>query len=44
MTAAPANPKIASHQMCQIRAKPLTTAKKAVRNPFALLRGTSIAG
>ena len=33
---------MASHPMCQIMAKPVTTAKKAVTNPFALFLGISI--
>ena len=31
-----------SHQICQISAKPVTTAKKAVTKPVGLLRGISI--
>src|SRR6516162_4378640 len=40
--AAPRTPKLAIHQMCQIRAKPLTTAKNAVTKPTGLFLGTSI--
>src|SRR6185437_13111025 len=36
---APASPSRTSHQMCQMSAKPVTTAKKAVTNPVGLLRG-----
>src|SRR5260370_14176306 len=36
VSTAHASPKIASHQMCQIRAKPVTTAKKAGTNPLGL--------
>ena len=32
----PSSPRIASHQMCQISAKPMKTAKNAVTNPMAL--------
>ena len=32
----------AIHQMCQIRAKPVTTAKNAVTKPVALFFGISI--
>ena len=31
---------MASHQMCQIRAKPSTTAQKARKKPVGLLRGS----
>src|ERR1700726_392189 len=37
------SPSITSHQICQIRENPVTTAKNAVTNPVALLRGISIA-
>jgi hypothetical protein len=40
---AAATPTATSHQMCQISAKPVMVAKKAVMNPTGLLRGTSIA-
>jgi hypothetical protein len=33
---------MASHQMCQISAKPITVAKKAQTKPVGLLRGISI--
>src|SRR6516225_5740237 len=42
VTAAPRIPKPAIHQMCQIRAKPVTTAKNAVTIPTGLFLGTSI--
>src|SRR6516164_1448284 len=42
VTAAPRTPKLAIHQMCQIRAKPVTTAKNAVTKPTGLFLGTSI--
>ena len=42
VSAAQTSPRIASHPMCQMRAKPVMTAKNAVTNPLALLRGTSI--
>src|SRR6516165_11617120 len=42
VTAAPRTPKPAIHQMCQIRAKPVTTAKNAVTKPTGLFLGTSI--
>src|SRR5262245_59866567 len=42
VAAAPRTPKPAIHQMCQIRAKPVTTAKSAVMKPTGLLLGTSI--
>src|ERR1700722_4778152 len=38
----PARPKAAIHQMCQIIAKPATTAKNALMNPIELLFGISI--
>jgi len=38
---APNTPTLASHQMCQISAKPTTTAKKAVTKPVALFFGIS---
>src|ERR1700755_2127012 len=38
---APNIPTLASHQMCQIIAKPMTTAKKAVTKPVALFLGIS---
>src|SRR6516162_917500 len=41
VTAAPRTPKLAIHQMCQIRAKPVTTAKNAVTKPTGLFLGTS---
>jgi hypothetical protein len=40
---APTMPMAPIHQMCQIIAKPVITAKKAVTNPVRLLRGISIA-
>src|SRR5216684_1488152 len=40
--AAPARLSATNHQMCQIRAKPVADVKKAMTNPVALLRGTSI--
>ena len=43
VTAAARRPRIAIHQMCQISAKPVTTAKKAMMKPVALLRGISMA-
>src|SRR5215469_10138856 len=42
VTAAPRTPKPAIHQMCQIMAKPVTTAKNAVTTPTGLFLGTSI--
>src|SRR5262249_32605513 len=42
VTAAPRTPKPAIHQMCQIRAKPVTTEKNAVTKPTGLFLGTSI--
>ena len=33
----PSTPKNASHQMCQIIAKPVTTAKKARTKPIAVV-------
>src|SRR5215469_17439945 len=36
------SPSITSHQMCQIREKPVMTAKNAVTNPVGLLRGMSM--
>src|SRR3984957_1106825 len=39
---AQANPMIANHPICQISAKPVTTAKNAVTNPLGLLLGSSI--
>ena len=39
---APNTPTLAIHQMCQIIAKPMTTAKKAVTKPVALFFGISI--
>src|SRR5580658_6835262 len=36
------SPSPKSHQMCQMRAKPVSTAKNAVMNPVGLLRGASI--
>src|SRR5690242_13818050 len=39
---APRTPKATIHQMCQISAKPLTTAKKAMTKPVALFFGLSI--
>src|SRR6266704_1475563 len=41
-TKAPARPNAAIHQMCQIRAKPVTTAKKALTKPIGLFLGISI--
>src|SRR6266702_6704426 len=38
---APNTPTLASHQMCKIIAKPMTTAKKAVTKPVALFFGIS---
>src|SRR5882757_2333008 len=38
----PIAPAPAIHQICQISAKPVTTAKNAVMNPVALFFGTSI--
>src|SRR3979411_821396 len=38
----PIAPAPAIHQMCQIRAKPVTTAKNAVMKPVALFFGISI--
>src|ERR1700757_3396337 len=38
---APNTPPLASHQMCQMSAKPMTTAKKAVTKPVALFFGIS---
>src|ERR1700761_3491353 len=38
---APNTPTQANHQMCQIIAKPMTTAKKAVTKPVALFFGIS---
>src|SRR3979411_691125 len=38
----PIAPRPAIHQMCQISAKPLTTAKNAVMKPVELFFGTSI--
>ena len=35
-------PTIASHQMCQITAKPQTEAKKATMTPVGVLIGISI--
>ena len=35
-------PRITIHQMCQISAKPVITAKKAMTKPIGLLRGISI--
>src|SRR5207302_2310556 len=40
--AAARRPRITIHQMCQISAKPVTTAKNAVTKPVGLLRGISI--
>src|SRR6266404_5573140 len=37
------SPSITTHQICQIRENPVTTAKNAVTNPVALLRGISMA-
>src|SRR6516225_9938866 len=42
VAAAPRSPKAAIHQICQIRAKPVTTAKNAVTKPTGLFLGTSI--
>ena len=42
VTAAARRPRIAIHQMCQISAKPVTTAKKAMTKPVGLLRGISM--
>src|SRR5262249_31266 len=39
---APSIPKPASHQMCQISAKPMTTAKNALMKPVGLFLGVSI--
>src|ERR1700677_4482973 len=36
-------PMIAIHQICQISAKPMTTAKKEMKIPTALWRGNSMA-
>src|SRR4029077_9654440 len=41
-TNAPNRPRAAIHQMCQIIAKPMTTAKKALTKPVALFFGISI--
>src|SRR5262249_23700563 len=41
-TNAPSRPTPAIHQMCQISAKPVTTAKKALTKPIALFLGISI--
>src|SRR5262249_55891042 len=41
VTYAPASPSTASHQICQMSAKPVMVAKNAVTNPVALLRGIS---
>src|SRR5262249_36139836 len=38
----PRTPTVASHQMCQIREKPTTTAKNALTKPIGLLFGISI--
>ena len=38
----PISPRIAIHQMCQISAKPITVAKKAMTNPIGLFFGISI--
>ena len=40
--AAPTSPTPAIHQMCQIRAKPVITAKNAVTKPAGLFLGTPI--
>ena len=40
VTNAPSIPNAAIHQICQIRAKPVTTAKKAVTKPVAGLPRT----
>ena len=40
--AAPRSPMPAIHQMCQIREKPVMTAKNAVTNPAGLFFGISI--
>src|SRR5882757_150960 len=42
VTKMPMAPTPAIHQMCQISAKPVMTAKNAVTNPVALFFGTSI--
>src|ERR1700739_443169 len=42
VTKAPIAPTPAIHQMCQINAKPVMTAKNAVTKPVALFFGTSI--
>jgi hypothetical protein len=42
VTNAPNSPKAAIHQMCQIRAKPVMTAKNALMKPIALFLGISI--
>src|SRR4030095_12133356 len=39
---APSIPTAANHQMCQISAKPITTATNALMKPVGLLFGTSI--
>src|ERR1700733_5473952 len=44
VTAAPSSPTPTIHQMCQIRAKPVITAKNAVTKPVGLFFGSSIAG
>src|SRR5262249_10156808 len=38
----PKAPRAAIHQMCQISAKPVTTAKKALTKPVGVFFGTSI--
>ena len=43
VAAAQIKPRIAIHQMCQIIAKPVMTAKNAVTKPLGLLRGTLMA-
>ena len=42
VTNAPSAPRAANHQMCQIIAKPMTTAKKALTNPVGVFFGISI--
>src|SRR3954468_12279639 len=39
---APTKPKATIHQMCQIKAKPITVAKNAQTNPVGELRGISM--
>src|SRR5579859_6188260 len=40
---APSKPRPTIHQICQMAAKPVTTAKKEVTKPVELLSGISIA-